>query len=282
MGLAAMAACALLWSLAGLFIKLLDWNPFAIGCGRSLVASVFLFACLKGKPRLTFSATQVGAALASSATMLCFVYANKATSSANAIFLQYGAPVYTALIGLVALKEKPRVEQWIALAAVLGGMVIFFMKDLGGGHLAGDLVAVLSGLTFALYIVLMRAQKDGSPLESAFLAHVTTAIVSFAVAAFLPAPRIDASSVAAILGLGLLQIGLATILFAYGIKRVTALQGAIIDGIEPVMNPVWVFLATGEAPGGAALAGGGVIVAAVLSSSVVTARRDAAARRAVA
>ena len=278
-GLAAMAGCALLWSIAGIFIKLVDWNLFAIACGRSLIATIFIFACLKGRPRLTYSPVQIGAALASAATMLLFVYANKATSPANAILLQYGAPVYTALIGLVVLKERPRAEQWVALAAVLGGMVLFFMGDLGGGHLVGDLVAVASGVTFAIYFVLMRAQKEGSPLESAFLAHAMTTIVAFAVALFLPAPRIEGRAVAAMLALGLLQIGLATVLFSYGIKRVAAIQGVIVAGIEPVMSPVWVFLATGEAPKANALAGGSVIVAAVLASSVVTARRDAARER---
>jgi drug/metabolite transporter (DMT)-like permease len=276
-GLAAMAACAFLWSLAGLFIKLVDWNPFAIACGRSLVASLFILACL-GKPRFTFSRLQVGAALASAATMLLFIYANKATSSANAILLQYGAPVYTALIGLVLLKERPRAEQWLALVAVLGGMLLFFMDSLGGGHLAGDLAAAGSGIAFALYIVLMRAQKAGSPLESTFLAHLMTAAIAFVFALFLPAPRLTGGAVAAMLGLGLLQIGLASVLFSYGIKRVTAIQGVIVAGIEPVLNPLWVFLATGEAPRGKTLAGGCVIIAAVLASSIVTARRDAAKR----
>ena len=242
-----MAACALLWSLAGLFIKLIDWNPFAIACGRSLIASVFILTYL-GKPKFTFSRAQVGAAVASAATMLLFIYANKATSSANAILLQYGAPIYTAGIGLFLLKERPRSEQWIALIAILGGMVLFFMDDLGGGHLAGNLAAAASGFTFALYIVLMRAQKDGSPLESALLAHVLTAVIAFAIALFLPPPRFTLQATAAMLGLGLLQIGLATVLFAYGIKRVTAIQSVLMDGIEPVIEPGLGLLGDGRSP----------------------------------
>jgi len=273
-----MAVCALLWSIAGLLIKLVDWNPFAIACGRSLVAFAFIFAFVR-RPRFTFSAAQVGAALASAATMLLFVYANKTTSSANAILLQYGAPVYTAAIGVVVLKERPRLEQWIALVAVVAGMVLFFMDDLGGGSLVGDLAAAAAGLTFAIYFVLMRAQKDGSPLESTLLAHAVTALVAFGFALFLPAPRLGRQAVLAILCLGVFQIGLATVLFAYGIKRVTAIQGVLVGVIEPLMNPVWVFLATGEAPTGTALAGGLVIVVAVTLSSVITARRDAAVAR---
>ncbi|HOX31640.1 MAG TPA: EamA family transporter [Spirochaetales bacterium] len=277
-GLAAMAGCAVLWSLAGIFIKLVDWNPFAIACGRSLIASAFLAAWI-GKPKLTFSRVQVGAALASAATMLLFIYANKATSSANAILLQYSSPVYTTVIGLVLLKERPRAEQWVALAAVLGGMALFFMDELGGGQLAGNLAAAASGLSFALYIVLMRAQKEGSPLESALLAHLATAAIALGVALFLPAPRLTARALGAMLGLGILQISLATVLFSYGIKRITAVQSVLVAGLEPVLNPLWVFLATGERPSARTLAGGGVIIAAVLASSVITARRDAAAAR---
>jgi drug/metabolite transporter (DMT)-like permease len=277
-GLAAMAGCAFLWSTAGLLIKLVDWNPFAIACGRSLVAFLFIFAFVR-RPRFTFSAVQVGAALASAVTMLLFVYANKTTSSANAILLQYGSPVYTAVIGTIVLKERPRAEQWLALAAVAIGMVLFFMDDLGGGNLAGDLAATAAGLAFAVYAVLMRAQKDGSPIESTLLAHAATALIAFGFALFLPAPRLGGRAVAAILCLGTLQIGLATLLFTYGIKRVSALQSMLVGVIEPVMNPVWVFLATGEAPKGKALAGGCIVVVAVSVSSIVTARRDAALAR---
>ena len=273
LGVVAMAGCALLWSLAGLFIKLVDWNPMAIACGRSLVAALFLLAWIR-KPRFTFSAMQVLAALSYSATMLLFVYANKATTSANAILLQYGEPVYVAIIGSFVLKERPKAEHWVAFAFVALGMGLFFMGGLGGGSFLGNLAAAVAGLTFALYTILMRKQKEGSPLESALLAHLCTAAVSLVVSLFLPAPSFDARSVAAILGLGVLQIGLASALFAIGIKRVTALDASLIGVLEPVFNPVWVFLAFGEKPGANALAGGGIIIAAVIASTAFSLRRE--------
>ncbi len=278
-GAAAMAACAFLWSLAGLFIKLIDWNPFAIAAGRSVIAMVFLLALVR-KPRFTFSGAQIGAAVANAATMLLFIYANKATTSANAILLQYGSPVYVAIMGAVILKEKPRTEHWLALVAILGGMVLLFSEGLGGGSLVGNLVAAASGLAFATYIVFMRMQKGGSPIESVILAHGLTAVIAFVVALFLPAPVFTARAVAAILGLGVLQIGLASALFSYGIKRVTAIESVLIAGLEPLLNPVWVFLVIGEAPTSRALAGGGLILVAVIVSSVVSARRDARAGKA--
>jgi drug/metabolite transporter (DMT)-like permease len=269
-----MALCALLWSLAGLFIKLIDWNPFAIACGRSAIAALFLLVWIR-KPRFTFSLPQILAALAYSATMLLFVYANKATTSANAILLQYGEPVYVAIIGSFVLKERPRAEHWIAFAFVALGMGLFFAGGIGGGSALGNIAATLAGLCFALYAISMRKQKDGSPLESALMAHIFTAGISFAVCLFLPAPKIDAVSIAAIAGLGILQIGLASVLFAVGIKRVTALDASLIGVLEPVFNPVWVFLATAEAPGANALIGGGIIIAAVVGSTLFSLRREA-------
>lgn len=275
-GLAAIAITALCWSIAGVFVKLVDWNPFAIACGRSVVAAVFIAVWLR-KAWLRFSRVQVGAAMASAATMLLFIYANKATTSANAILLQYGAPVYVAILGAWILKEKPRAEHWLAFVAIFAGMGIFFMDGLGGGHLAGDIASIVSGLAFAIYFVLMRKQKDGSPLESALLAHIITAVVAFAIALFMPAPVFTAKAVGAIAALGLVQIGLASVLFAFGIKRVRAVEAVLVAVLEPVFNPVWVFLAVGERPSAHALAGGAVIVAAVVVSSLVSTRRDSQA-----
>jgi drug/metabolite transporter (DMT)-like permease len=267
-----MAGCALLWSLAGLFIKLIDWNPFAIAFGRSAIAALFLFAWIR-KPRFTFSAVQITAALAYSATMLLFVYANKATTSANAILLQYGEPIYVAIIGSFLLKERPRVEHIVAFAFVALGMGLFFAGGLGGGSFLGNAAAVVAGLTFSIYVILMRKQKDGSPIESALIAHVITATIAFIGCLFLPAPRIDGKSLAAIAGLGILQIGLASALFSIGIKRIKALDSSLIGVLEPVLNPLWVFLAMGEAPSANALAGGAIIVAAVVGSTLFSMRR---------
>ncbi len=271
-GILAMAACAFLWSLAGLFIKMVDWHPVAIAGARSAVASLFLLAVVR-KPKFTFSPVQVGSAIAYAVTMLLFVVANKLTSPANAILLQYGAPVYVALLGAFMLREIPKIEHTLALVAVLGGMVLFFMDSLGRGNLLGDVIAVAAGVTFAIHIVLMRKQKDARPLDSLLLGHIFTALISLAFAFFLPVPVLSGKAVFAILGLGVVQIGVAAVLFAYGIQRITALQSILTAVIEPLFNPIWVFLVTGEIPGARSLAGGSIIVAAVIASSIVSVRR---------
>ncbi|HEY9055262.1 MAG TPA: DMT family transporter [Rectinemataceae bacterium] len=271
-GTLAMAACAFLWSTAGIFIKLIDWHPFAIAAARSAVAAVFLWIALR-RPRFSFSFDQLSTALAYAATMILFVVANKLTTPANAILLQYGAPVYVAILGSFMLKEKPKPEHWGALAAVCAGMVLFFSDSLGKGNFIGDCIAALAGLTFALNIVMLRKQKNASPTESLLLGHIFTALIAGGISLFLPAPALSFRSGLAILALGVLQIGMASLLFSYGIKRITALESILTAVIEPLFNPLWVFLATGEAPGLRALTGGAVIIGAVLISSYVSVRR---------
>ena len=276
MGILAMAGCAILWSTAGVFIKLVDWQPFAIAGGRSAIAALFLWAVIR-RPRFTFSFDQVGCALAYAVTMILFVFANKHTTSANAILLQYGAPVYVAILGSVMLREKPRPEQWVALVAVCFGMVLFFMDSLGGGNFLGDATAALAGATFALNIVMLRKQKDASPLESLLLGHIFTAIIAGGISLFLPAPVLTTQALLAVGALGVIQNGLAVVLFSYGIKRITALESIMTAVIEPLFNPLWVFLATKEAPGLSAVSGGLVIIGAVMISSIVSVRRAARA-----
>jgi drug/metabolite transporter (DMT)-like permease len=270
-GVLAMAATAFLWSIAGLFIKVIDWNPIAIAGLRSFIASIVIFGYLK-RPEFNFSFPQIAAAIAHALTMLLFVAANKTTTAANAIFLQYTAPVLTAFIGAVLLKERPRLEHFAALPLAAAGMIIMFFNELGGGNLFGNILSFMSAITMSFYFVFMRMQKDGSPLESILLSHWLTAILCLIISLFLPFPQVTLKSLGAIAVLGIVQLGLSAILFSIAIKRVSVISAILIAIIEPVFNPVWVFIVIGEAPGVNALIGGGIIVFAVTVASVISAR----------
>ena len=141
-GVLAMAATAFLWSIAGLFIKVIDWNPIAIAGARSLIASIMIVIYLK-HPRFHFSFPQIAAAIANAATMLLFVSANKTTTAANAILLQYLAPVLTVFIGGLFLRERPRLEHFAALPLVATGMIIMFFDELSGGKLLGNVLDIV-------------------------------------------------------------------------------------------------------------------------------------------
>jgi drug/metabolite transporter (DMT)-like permease len=271
-GILAMAATAFLWSIAGLFIKVIDWNPIAIAGMRSFIASIVILIYLK-RPVIHFSFPQIAAAVANAATMLLFVSANKTTTAANAIILQYIAPVSTAFIGAFLLKERTRIEHYAAIPVVAAGMIVMFFDELGGGRLFGNILAVMSAITFGFYFVFMRMQKDGSPLESILLSHWLTSGICIIISLFLPVPHVTAKSLAAIAVLGIVQVGISSVLFSFAIKRISAVSAILIAVIEPVFNPIWVFFAIGEAPGVYALAGGGIIVLAVTIASIINAHR---------
>jgi drug/metabolite transporter (DMT)-like permease len=282
-GQGAILLCAVLWSTSGLFIKLVDWHPVIIAGCRSMIAAIFLFIVrlvsmrktprAKNKPRYV-----IAGGLAYAATMTSFVIANKLTASANVILLQYTAPVWSALLGWLLIREKNHWEQWGALVMVMAGLVIFFREGLSGGGFWGNCLALLSGLFFGANSVAMRMQKEANPADSMLLAHILSAAVSIPFF-FLYPPHISAQNLGAIFFLGIFQIGIASLLFSYGIKRVSAIQAMLTAVVEPVLNPVWVFIATGEKPSSPAVLGGGVIVAAVVISSVIGNRREHKAYR---
>jgi len=251
---------AILWSLGGVLIKSVKWNPIAIAGARSAIASLVMLAYIK-KPRFTWSKDQILAAIFYAGTVILFVTANKLTTAANAILLQYGAPVYVAIFGSIILKEKTTTADWITISLVIFGMFLFFLDELRPGDLSGNIIAILSGITFALYIVFMRKQKDESPIESTLLGNILTVIIGLPF--MLSSSPETRSSWIGILLLGTIQLGISYILYSIAIKDVTALEAILIPIIEPVLNPVWVFLAMGETPGRWAFVGGAIILASV-------------------
>ena len=264
----AVAACALLWSTGGLFVKLITWNPFAIAGIRSLFGGLVILVFLR-RPRFTWSFAQIAGAVCYAACMIGFVTANKLTTAANAILLQYTAPVYAAVLGWLILKEKTRALDWVTMAVVIGGMVLFFLDSLTLGGMQGNLLAILSGMFFAGAMVSFRAQKDGSSLESILLSHGITLVVSIP---FLWQSAPSLAGWGALAFLGIFQIGLSSILLNYGVKHVTAVQTLLTAVLEPLFNPIWVFLVLGERPGPRALVGGAIILVAVTLRSVISLR----------
>ena len=270
-GILGVIAASILWSTAGFLIKLVNWNPIAIAGVRSLIASIVILIYLK-KPKITFSKAQVIGALAMASTMFLFVSANKMTTAANAILLQFTAPVFVALLSSFILKEKIRKSDWVVIAVVLGGLSLFFLDKMAPGNLLGNIFAILSGFTFAVMIVSLRFQKDGSPIESTLLGNVLTFLI--ALPFLIKSPMPDGKSMIGLLLLGVFQLGMAYILYANAIKRVTAVEGILLNVVEPLFNPIWVFLFIGEAPTRNALIGGLIVLVAVTIRSLFTGRSD--------
>ena len=115
---------AILWSTSGLLIKLIDWNPLAITGVRSFFAAILMWGYTK-RPKLNRSGWQWAAAFAYAGTVIFFVMANKMTTSANAILLQYTAPIYVVLFARLFLGEKTSGIDWVTIIVVLSGMALF-------------------------------------------------------------------------------------------------------------------------------------------------------------
>jgi len=252
-------AAALLWSTAGIGIKTIAEPPLKVAFYRSAFAAVALLVLLR--PRLPRWTAGFAVALVSYATCLTtFVVATKWTTAANAIFLQYSGVVWVLLFSPVVLKEPFRPRDAVAVVVALGGMALFFVGKFRAGG-AGDAMALLSGVLFASLILSLRSERDSGAAAAVTWGNVLACAALFPfVAGDLSLSRRSAVTLAL---LGVFQIAAAYALFVRGLKSVTATQASLVGMLEPVANPLWVFLFIGERPGAPAIAGGVIVLGAI-------------------
>ncbi|MEO8439710.1 MAG: EamA family transporter [Spartobacteria bacterium] len=257
---------ALCWSLGGVLIKSIDWPPMAIAGGRSAIAIPLILLCV-GRPRFSFSVAQIGGAVGYALTVVLFVFATRMTTAANAIFLQYTAPIYVALLGRWYLKERASRIDWLVIAVALIGIALFFLDRLTVAGMWGNIIALGSGLAFASVALFLRKEKAGSPIASIVLGNLIVALVGLPF--MLSAPSLDGDGLWRLLLLGTVQLGLPYVFYATAIKQVTALEATLIPLLEPVLNPLWVMLALGEQPGPWAVVGALLVLGAVLGRGLL-------------
>ena len=213
--------------------------------------------------------------------LILFVAATKLTTAANAIFLQYTAPVYVLILEPLFYKEKFRLRDLITVIACMGGMSLFFVGKLRPEDVTGNLLALGSGVCFALFFLLLRHSKARDVNRASSAIYGNLIVVLICAPAFLGATRrgISPADFACIAYLGIIQIGFAYLLFTLAMARgVRSLDAGIIGYVEPVLNPVWVFLFLGERPSGWAIIGGAIIVASVMLHMMIETRAKAAKR----
>ena len=260
-------ATAILWSTGGLLIKFVPGNAVAINGARSLIALLFFCIYRKGI-RIKVNRYILLAAFCLTMTNLLFVIANKMTTAANAIVIQYMAPIYVLIWDCIYRKTAPKRQQCLIVLMAFAGMVLFFLDKLEGGQMLGNLVALASGVTFSgVYFV--NSLPEASSDDSSMIAFFMSFLISIP---FLGDVRMmDGTSIAALLALGIFQVGLPYVLFAKGTKLTSPVSASLIGLLEAILNPVWVFLFYGEQPGRYALAGAAIILLAV-GLNVVTGR----------
>lgn len=258
------AGAALLWSTGGIGIKAIADSPLKVTFYRSFFAAIALFLFLGRRvwARRQWKSTPAFAiAIVSYAACLtAFVVATKWTTAADAIFLQYAGVVWVLLLSPLVLREPMRARDVIAVVVAMSGMALFFGGRFDAHGMAGNAMAVVSSIFFAALILILRRENQAAQ------AAVTWGNVGCALSV-LPFVWHDLAltprSFAVLAFLGIFQIAIAYVLFVHGLAHVTATQASLTGMLEPVSNPIWVFLLLGERPSGYAIGGAVIVLAAI-------------------
>ena len=268
-GLVYISFTALLWSSSGVFIKVLQISAFHISFYRSGIAALTVLVAsllLKRKPKLERDFISNLSAVFYAGILIFFVLATKMTTAANAIFLQFTAPIYLLFLEPLFLKTKFETKNLIAIIITILGMILFFFGKLDTGNIYGNIFAIVSGICFAFFSLFLKwkklKQKGENTLNSIILGNAIVAIVGFIV--IFPNFSLTFTEVIILMYMGIFQIGISYMIFNEGIKYVSATESMIIATMEAIFNPIWVFIGIGEQPSGYAIIGAAVILLAIL------------------
>ena len=255
-----------LWSLGGVLIKSIDWPPLAISGLRGGIAAIVIYLYSRGN-KITISRSKIVAACCYALVVTLFVMANKLTTAGNAILLQYTAPIYVALFGYMFLGEKSSLIDWMTIVILLTGLGFFFIDELTLDGFTGNILAILSGMSFAALTLLLRKQKDESPSDSILFGNILTLIIGLPIIS--TSINIEIKPIILVLLLGVFQLGIPYILYTTAIKHVKALDAIIFPIIEPILNPILVFFILGETLGSWAFLGGVLVLGGVVVRGVL-------------
>ena len=263
-GILLIVGAALLWSTGGIGIKAVADTALKVTFYRSLFAAVALMLFLGrgvwGRRQWKSTAAFAIAIASYGVCLTSFVVATKWTTAANAIFLQYAGVVWVLLLSPIVVREPMRARDVIAIVAAMSGMALFFVGRFEAHGMAGNAMALVSSVFFAsLILVLRREQRAAQAAVTWGNVVCALAVLPFVAHDLALTPR----SFAVLAFLGVFQIAIAYVLFVRGLAYVTATQASLTGMLEPVSNPIWVFLFLGEKPSVYAIAGALVVLSAI-------------------
>jgi drug/metabolite transporter (DMT)-like permease len=260
----------LLWSTGGLFIKLTTLDAYQVTFFRSLLAGVTVLLVTR-KAGLRINGFGILASIIYATLLFLFVWATKHTTAANAIFLQYTAPIYILILSPFVIGEKFHFRDLLTIVFCIGGMSLFFVGKLEITDYEGNLAALVSGIFLGLYIMLLRHSRAAGMNSTITVIYGNFLLALVTLPSGITAiPTMTALDVAAVSFLGIFQIGVSYILFIKGVTGGTRpLDASIIGFIEPLLNPVWVFIFVGEEPSTWAILGGAIIIATVVAHTLI-------------
>jgi drug/metabolite transporter (DMT)-like permease len=270
-------SAAVLWSAAGLGIKSLALPAMATAGFRSAFSLPVIAAFGSGSFRLALlkRPAVLATAVAYCLTICLFVAANRMTTAANAILLQYSSPVWVSLLSYPVLREKPHRRELTVAGVCLAGLGVFFLGRLDPRGLVGMILALGSGLAMACLVMGLRHEgrrgEESATGPVVIFGNLLCVVVGlpFMVATLPVMTNRDWLLLAL---LGTFQLGLAYVLFSAGLRRVPALRATVLGLIEPLLNPLWVAIGAGEYPGLATVAGGTVVLGCLVVDTLIPRR----------
>lgn len=260
------------FSIGGLCVKVIPWSPFAINGARNLIgaAVIGLFIIITHHKVIINRPVIIGALSTIGVTTL-FAVSNKMTTAANAIILQYTAPVFVMIFMAVIFHVRPKKRDIITCISVFAGICLFFIDGLKTGNLAGDMIAVLSGVCYA-GVFMMNTADGADPVSSCFLGQLAAGILFTPLC--MKETVFTVPVMVTVLILGAVQVGLAYIFLTYGISRIDPVAGVLITSMEPILNPVWVALFYGEMISPLSAVGAVIVFGAVIIYNISRARES--------
>ena len=239
---------AVCFSTGGVLIKSIPWSSVTIQGARSIF-SALVVGCymLLRRQKFVWNKTVLFGAVCNTVMAFAFVAATKLTTAANAIIL---------LMWLI-FHKKPGRDAVFACAGVFAGILCFFYTSLDAGAMAGNLLAILSGLAYAL--VMMQKKFRGADFESSLL-------VSCALSAAIGIPFYGQENEMSlhiwffVLLLGVVQFGLSYVFLSRGLDAVSPVTASLTSTIEPILNPILVAVFYGETIGATAVIGALLVV----------------------
>lgn len=260
---------AVFFSLGGLLIKSNTWNPVSINAGRNFYcAIVFAVSMLLTRHKLVINKVVLGGTAATVLMNLLFVVANKLTTAANTIVLQFTAPIFIILLLWVFFKQRPQKAEVITCLFVFGGILCFFLDRLSPGSMLGNLLAILSGFFYA-FVFLMKKFKGADFESSIFLSNIVSFLIGLPY--ILRETDFSMGNNLNLAVMGIVQLAFAFLCLSKGISRVGPVAASLISTIEPILNPILVAAFYGEKIGPMSFAGAVIVIVAAGAYHVYTA-----------
>ncbi len=261
---------AILYSIGGLCIKVIPWHALSINSGRNIISVLVVGGYLLAiRHRPKWNAWIGLGAVCICGTNVLFTLANKMTTAANAIVLQFTAPIFVLLISVLFFHKKPQKLDLIVCAFVLAGVLCFFLESLEAGGTLGNLVALCSGLSYA-GVFLLNDMPHADPISSVFWGDVCSAVVGLPF--LVKETDFSPISMTSLIILGAFQVGVAYILMCEGLKTTPAVTASLISGIEPVLNPLLVAVFYHETIGPLSLVGAVIVVLSIIIYNIAKER----------